>query len=149
MKFKSSCILQTLNFQPSTFKMASISKFEDLEIWQLARQQANELWKIYCNGSFAKDFELRNQISRSSGSVMDNIAEGFKRSANKEFINFLVISKASNGEVRSQLYRAFDRLHLSNDKFENLKLKCEMISKKTTSFIKYLKDSNLKGFRFS
>lgn len=129
--------------------MASISKFEDLEIWQMARLQANQLWEIYCNGTFSKDFELRNQISKSSGSVMDNIAEGFERSGNKEFINFLIISKASNGEVRSQLYRALDRMHINNDKFEELILKSETISKKTTSFIKYLKGSDLKGFRFS
>ncbi len=115
----------------------------------MARQQANELWGIYCGGSFSKDFELRNQISRSSGSVMDNIAEGFERSGNKEFISFLIISKASNGEVRSQLYRAFDRRHIDIIKFEELKLKCETISKKITSFIKYLKDSDLKGFRYS
>ena len=129
--------------------MASISRFEDLEIWQLARQQAKELWEIYCNGSFSKDFELRNQICRSSGSVMDNIAEGFERSGNKEFIHFLIISKSSNGELRSQLYRALDRMHINNDKFEELRLKCETSSKKTNSFIKYLKDSDLKGFRFS
>lgn len=129
--------------------MSTISKFEDLEVWQMARQQANELWVVYGSGSFSKDFELRNQISRSLGSVMDNIAEGFERSGNKEFINFLIISKASNGEVRSQLYRAFDRTHIDIIKFEQLKLKCETISKKITSFIKYLKDSDLKGFRYS
>lgn len=129
--------------------MSTISKFEDLEVWQMARHQANELWVVYGSGSFSKDFELRNQISRSSGSVMDNIAEGFERSGNKEFINFLIISKASNGEVRSQLYRAFDRTHIDIIKFEQLKLKCETISKKITSFIKYLKDSDLKGFRYS
>ena len=84
--------------------MAIISQFEDLEIWQLAREHANVLWEVCCNGTFAKDFELRNQICRSSGFVMDNIAEGFERSGNKEVINFLIIAKASNGEVRSQLY---------------------------------------------
>ena len=142
-----------MNLQPSTLnptaKMGSINKFEDLEIWQLARQQANELWEIYCAGTFGKDYELRNQICRSSGSVMDNIAEGFERSGNKEFIHYLIISKASNGEVRSQLYRAFDRLHIDNDGFQNLHLKCETISKKITSFIKYLKSSDMKGFRYS
>jgi four helix bundle protein len=129
--------------------MATISRFEDLEIWQLARLQANELWQIYIDGSFSKDFELRNQIAKSSGSVMDNIAEGFERSGNKEFINFMPISKASKGEVRSQLYRAFDRLHISNEKFDELKLNAESLSKKITAFIKYLKGSGEKGFRYS
>ncbi len=114
----------------------------------MAREQANDLWKIYCEGTFSKDYELKNQISRSSGSVMDNIAEGFERTGNKEFINFLLISKASNGEVRSQLYRAFDRLHINEEKFNELKIKTENLSKKITAFVKYLKDSELKGFRY-
>ena len=63
--------------------MATISSFEEMEIWQLARKQANELYGKYTQGNFAKDFELRNQINGSSGSVMDNIAEGFERSGNK------------------------------------------------------------------
>lgn len=68
--------------------MATISRFEDMAIWQLARQQANELYLIYTEEIFAKDFELRNQINTAAGSVMDNIAEGFERSGSKEFIHF-------------------------------------------------------------
>ena len=128
--------------------MATISRFEDLEIWQFARQQANDLYKIYTEGAFSKDYDLRNQINASSGSVMDNIAEGFERSGNKEFIHFLLIAKASNGEVRSQLYRATDRKHIPLEKFDELILKNESISKNVTAFIKNLKESDKRGFRY-
>jgi four helix bundle protein len=97
--------------------MAIISTFEEMEIWQMARKQANEIYEIYSRGDFAKDFELKNQINASCGSVMDNIAEGFERSGNKEFFNFLIIAKGSNGEVRSQLYRALDRRYISKEIF--------------------------------
>jgi four helix bundle protein len=128
--------------------MATISNFEDLEIWQLARQQVNDIYQLYITEPFSKDWELRNQVNSSSGSVMDNIAEGFERAGNKEFTNFLIISKGSNGEVRSQLYRAHDRNYINEEKFEELKLKCVTISRKITSFIKYLKESDKKGFRY-
>ena len=128
--------------------MGTILIFEDLEIWQLSRQQALDIYQIYNQESFSKDWGLKNQINAASGSVMDNIAEGFERSGNKEFSNFLLISKGSNGEVRSQLYRAYDRKYLTVEKFEELKLKCLTLSKKITSFIKYLKESNQKGFRY-
>jgi four helix bundle protein len=128
--------------------MSTISNFEDLEIWQSARQQANEIFQLYNVEPFSRDWELKNQVNASSGSVMDNIAEGFERSGNKEFTNFLIIAKGSNGEVRSQLYRAYDRKYISEEKMEELKLKCLTISKKITSFIKYLKESDKKGFRY-
>lgn len=128
--------------------MATVSNFENLEIWQLARQQEIEIFQLYSQEPFSKDWELRNQINASSGSVMDNIAEGFERSGNKEFSNFLIISKGSNGEVRSQLYRSYDRRYLTVEKFEELKLNCITLSKKITSFIKYLKESDQKGFRY-
>jgi len=128
--------------------MPTVSNFEDLEIWQLARQQAIEIYQIFILEPFSRDWELRNQVNAASGSVMDNIAEGFERSGNKEFSNFLIISKGSNGEVRSQLYRAYDRKYISAEKFEELKLKCITISKKITSFLKYLKESDQKGFRY-
>lgn len=130
------------------YLMSIAKRFEELDIWQFARIQANDLFSIYTQGPFAKDYELRNQISRSSGSVMDNIAEGFERSGNKEFINFLIIAKASNGEVRSQLYRAADRNYLDAALFEELKLKCEVISKMIVGLIKTIKQSEMKGYRF-
>ena len=128
--------------------MSTIVNFEDLEIWQMARQQALDIHQVYIQELFSKDWELKNQINAASGSVMDHIAEGFERSGNKEFSNFLLISKGSNGEVRSQLYRAYDRKYLTIEKFEELKLKCLTLSKKITSFIKYLKESDQKGFRY-
>ena len=128
--------------------MATITKFEDLEIWQLARQQANDIYILYNKEPFNKDFELRNQINSAGGSVMDNIAEGFDRSGNKEFSNFLIIAKGSNAETRSQLYRAFDRNYISANIFNEIRMKNEILGSKIMSFIKYLKSSEFKGQRY-
>jgi four helix bundle protein len=125
--------------------MATITRFEDLEIWKLAREQAIEIYKLTQSGSFARDFELKDQINASAGSSMDNIAEGFERFTNREFAQFLVISKGSNGEVRSQLYRAFDRNHISG---ETLKKRLEfsvMLGNKIKSFLDYLQSSKYKS----
>jgi four helix bundle protein len=127
--------------------MATITKFEDLEVWQLARQQDKDLQEIILNTTLNKDYSLRNQISASSGSVMDNIAEGFERSGNYEFKNFLLIAKGSNGEFRSQLYRALDRKHISQEKFDFLYKKNLVIGNKLMTFIGYLHNSAIKGQR--
>jgi four helix bundle protein len=100
--------------------MATITKFEDLEVWQLARVQTNDFFSLAQATPLVKDYELRNQMNASSGSVMDCIAEGFERSGNKEFRNFLVMAKGSNGEYRSQLYRCFDRNYISKERFHVL-----------------------------
>jgi four helix bundle protein len=124
--------------------MATVTRFEDLEVWKLAREQAKEIYELTRIGSFSKDFDLKNQINASAGSAMDNIAEGFERFSNKEFSQFLVISKGSNGEVRSQLYRAFDREHISE---EILKVRLEfsvLLGNKVKSFIDYLKTTKFK-----
>src|SRR6185436_17865969 len=115
--------------------MATITKFEDLEIWKLAREQAKEIYQLTKGGGFAKDFDLKDQINASAGSSMDNIAEGFERFTNKEFAQILIISKGSNGEVRYQLYRKFDRNNISE---ETLKKSLEfsvMLGNKIKSFL--------------
>ena len=129
--------------------MATITRFEDLEIWQLARELANEIFETYSRSQeFSKDYKLKDQINGSSGSVMDNIAEGFERSGRNEFINFLTFSKGSTGEIKSQLYRALDRKYISAEKFEILYQKADLISKKDGAFINYLNSSNHKGNKF-
>ena len=87
-------------------------------------------------------------MNRSSGSIMDNIAEGFERNGRREFINFLSYSKGSCGELRSQLYRAYDRKHLTKDEFDLLKEKTILESKKIGSFMAYLVKSDIKGSKF-
>lgn len=128
--------------------MATINTFEELEIWQLSREICQDLWNAFENTSLGKDFELKNQMNRSSGSIMDNIAEGFERNGRREFINFLSYSKGSCGELRSQLYRAFDRKHITEEEFEFLKEKTITESKKIGSFMAYLVKSDNNGSKF-
>ena|SRR5258705_11411520 len=124
--------------------MATIKRFEDLEVWQIARAQTKEIYKLTQTGSFAKDFELKDQINSSAGSAMDNIAEGFDRFTNKDFCHFLVISKGSNAEVRSQRYRAFDRNHISEEMLNTRLDFSVMLGNKIKSFIDYLTSSKYK-----
>jgi len=128
--------------------MATINNFEELDIWQLSREICQDVWDLFEKTTLGKDFELRNQMNRSSGSVMDNIAEGFERNGRREFINFLSYSKGSCGELRSQLYRALDRNHISKEEFEFLKNKTITESKKIGAFMSYLVKSDNKGSKF-
>lgn len=128
--------------------MTTIKKFEDLEIWQLSRLLCQEIYQIIENTNLKNNYRLCNQIDGSSGSIMDNIAQGFERNGNKEFIQFLSIAKASCGETRSQLYRVFDRNFISKDKFENLIEQTETLSKRIGAFINYLSNSEMKGSKY-
>ena len=128
--------------------MATITKFEDLEIWQEARKLAKEIYIISKETDLKTDFRFKEQIKASSGSVMDNIAEGFERDGNIEFRQFLSIAKGSAGESRSQIYRLYDYEYISLEKFEDLKTKYENLSGKIKNFITYLNKKDFKGNKF-
>ncbi|HEX9628978.1 MAG TPA: four helix bundle protein, partial [Pyrinomonadaceae bacterium] len=97
-----------------------IKKFEELESWKKARQLTNKVYEATAAGSFTRDFGLKDQIRRASISILSNIAEGFERGGDKEFLQFLAVAKGSCGEVRAQLYIAVDQGYLSQDLFERL-----------------------------
>lgn len=128
--------------------MAKIEEFKDLKIWQEARDICNEVWELIETTPLGKDYKLRDQMNGSSGSIMDNIAEGFERNGNREFVQFLSISKASCGELRSQLYRCLDRGHIEEDVFDFLREKALVEGKKIGAFMSYLKKSERKGSKY-
>ena len=128
--------------------MATIQNFEDLKVWQKSRILCTEIFDLITIGKFSKDFALVDQVNKSSGSVMDNIAEGFGRMGNKEFINFLTYTYGSALECKSQLYRALDRKYITKEKSEELFLLIEEIKKMTNALITYLGHSDLKGQKF-
>ena len=128
--------------------MATINRFGDLEIWQESRRLAKEIHIISIETGLKSDFKFKEQIKSSSGSVMDNIAEGFERDGNIEFRQFLSIAKGSAGETRSQLYRVFDFDYINEQKFELLKKDYENLSGKIKNFITYLNKKDFKGNKF-
>ena len=128
--------------------MATISKFEDLEVWQLARALSKEIYSFTFIEPIKSDYRLRDQMRGSAGSIMDNIAEGFERGSKLEFINSLGYAKGEVGELKSQLYRSLDNKYISQEIFDDLYNKADIITKKITAFISYLNTSNIKGQKF-
>jgi four helix bundle protein len=128
--------------------MAKIESFEDMKVWQASRILNKMIFELIIDNNQIKDYPLKDQINRASGSIMDNIAEGFERQGNKEFRQFLTISRGSCGEVKSQLYRAFDRNYIDETTFNNLLIKAKEISKMLNGFIKYLNSSDYTGSKF-
>jgi len=128
--------------------MAKINSFEDLEVWQRARKICQFVESLFNQTDLGKNYGLRNQMETSSGSIMDNIAEGFDRDGNREFHNFLSYSKGSAGELKSQTYRAFDKKLITKEKFESLLEMCEVEKNKIGAFMYYLRNSEIKGQKF-
>jgi four helix bundle protein len=121
--------------------MGKFKSFEEITSWQKSRLFNKRIYEITENIGFKRDFDLVRQIRRASISISSNIAEGFERNTDKEFVYFLYVSKASAGEVRSQLYLALDLNYISKIEFDELYLNVSDISKLLSGFIKYLENS--------
>ncbi|HEY6803985.1 MAG TPA: four helix bundle protein [Pyrinomonadaceae bacterium] len=125
--------------------MARVKKFEEIQSWEKARRLAKEVYTVTITGAFAKDFGLRDQIRRAAVSILSNIAEGFERGGDKEFIQFLSIAKGSAGELRAQLYVALDQNYITQSTFAALFNEAVEISQLISGFMKYLKQSEFRG----
>jgi len=118
--------------------MATVERFEELEVWQRARELTNRIYDLSDAGGLARDFGLRDQIRRAAVSVMSNIAEGFESRTQALFIEYLGRAKGSAGELRAQLYIALDRKYFSQDQFDTTFRLAETCSKQLARFIQYL-----------
>ena len=128
--------------------MSKIQKFEDVLAWQKARELTREIYTHAKAGLFAKDFGLRDQIQRAAVSIMGNVAEGFDRGGDKEYIQFLSISKGSCGEVKSHLYVALDQQYVNSTQFDQLYKSADEVGRLLAGFMAYLKQSDLRGRKF-
>jgi four helix bundle protein len=129
-------------------RVMKIKKFEDLESWKKARQLTSAVYEATGSGRFASDFGLKDQIRRASISILSNIAEGFERGGDREFLQFLSIAKGSCGEVRGQLYVAIDQGYLSRTLFEKLSADAAEIGRLISGLMKYLSKSDLRGSKY-
>ena len=128
--------------------MAKFERFEDMEVWKLARDLCKSVHKLTRREPFKSDYRFKAQIESSSGSIMDNIAEGFERGGNKEFRKFLRYSKGSSGEVRSQIIRAFDKDYISREECKEVYELTNVIGRKLKNLIEYLKRTKRKGTNY-
>lgn len=128
--------------------MATFERFEEIEAWRRARELCKEVYRISAEGSFARDFMLRDQMRRASVSMMSNIAEGFERSGTGEFIQFLAMAKGSAGEMRSQLYVALDQGYMTREDCERLSELAGDTAKMVMGLMKYLRKAGIKGTKY-
>ena len=122
--------------------MGKAKRFEDLRVWQVSRQVAGAIYGITRDDAFSRDFGLRDQIRRASVSISSNMAEGFSRRSNKEFVQFLFVAKGSVAEVQSQLYVALDQEYISLERFEEIYAQLESVAKQVSRLITYLKSAD-------
>jgi len=127
--------------------MATITSFEELEIWKDARRLYKKVLALIKREDVAKDFRFKNNFKEAAGSVMDNIAEGFERDSRLEFINALSYSKGSTGEVRSQLFRGFESDYWNESELNELNEEYKKLASHIANFIKYLNTSDQKRFK--
>ena len=128
--------------------MGTIKRFEDLEAWKKARELSKLIYEITNDNLLLKEYGLKNQTRNSSGSIMDNIAEGFERQGKKEFIQFLSIAKGSAGELKSQLYRILDQKFITEEKFNQIYNITDEVGRMINGLSNYLKSSDLKGIKY-
>lgn len=129
--------------------MPEIKRFEDIDCWKKARELTKSIYSISLEGRFSKDFALRDQLRRATISILSNIAEGFERDGNKEFVQFLSIAKGSCGEARAQLYVALDQQYISEAQFRSISEMAIEISRMLSGLGKYLKQSELVGRKYT
>lgn len=122
--------------------------FEELAVWQSTLQLIKIVYHLTNTDRFKKDYGLSDQMRRAAVSILSNIAEGFERGSNTEFIQFLYIAKGSSGELRAQLYVANELGYIAKQDFNKCLLLCKDISGQLSGFISYLKGSRLKGEKF-
>ena len=125
--------------------MAKIKNFEDIASWRKGRQLTKNIYDVTSTGNFVRDFGLKDQIRRAAVSVLSNIAEGFERAGDREFLQFLAVAKGSCGELRAQLYVALDQEYISQKEFDTLFERASEVSQLISGFMKYLKQSDLRG----
>jgi four helix bundle protein len=128
--------------------MASIERFEEIAAWQKARELVREIYRVTKSGEFSRDFGLRDQVRRAAVSILSNIAEGFGRGGDKEFMQFLSTAKGSVAEVQAQLYVALDAGYLDQPAFSRLYGQAEEAGRLIGGFMKYLQQSVLKGSKY-
>jgi four helix bundle protein len=128
--------------------MATVARFEDLEVWQKARALANEVYAVSGDGAFGRDFGLRNQVRRAAVSVMANIAEGFERGGDTEFRQFLAVAKGSCGEVRSHLYAALDQGYVASEQHRQVAEQAEEIGRMIAGLMRHLRQSPFRGNKY-
>ena len=120
--------------------MATIEKFEDLEVWKHGMLLCSIIYDFTSNSKFANDYALKDQIRKSAISIPSNISEGFERESKNQFIYFLMIAKGSCGELRTQLKIAKSLNYLNENEYEKALESCLSVSKQLKGFIKYLKE---------
>ncbi len=123
--------------------MATITRFEEIEAWQTARELTRLVYDLTNQGAFARDYGLRDQMRRAAVSILSNIAEGFESRTQALFIDFLGRAKGSAGELRAQAYVAFDVGYLDKVQFEQLSSLVVKCSRQLSRFISYLESSNI------